>query len=1057
MAKQIKASDIFEEEDLFKGLRDSALKTIETFDKLSAEMKKSAEEMKKSISATTLSTTTEIENLIKVTGKASAMTEESIKIDKAKAEALKQYAQAEQQLEKIEQERQKTEQQKIRTAEMNKKAEQDEIKRSQQKQKTVQDEANAYKQLSIAARDMKNASKELGAQLLQMEQAGQQGTDAFTELQKQYADVTKEASRLDKELKQIDKAVGDNQRNVGNYESAVVNLKEELRNLTKELMNMDEADPKFQEMAQRAGELKDKIADTQAVVNATAGSGMENLAKGLTGVGQIGIAAFQGIESSMALMGVESEALMETMVRLQALAGLADALETLGGLGDKITEIGAAFKAAASKLGLLTIAKTKDVVATEAETVATVTQTAATNGATVATKALRIAMIALPIVAILAGVAALVMYFQDMSKNVSDTAIQMDALAGSAEDTRSALAGTIEQTSKMKTNFDMAREGVISKEQALYEYNETLGDTFGRATDLNTAEEIFNAKTANYVKAIGLRAQANYMYQLQAQELAKGMTAAMEDNSTWYENLGDAAAYQWYSLTGDMEGQMKTMTSAVGREAGKANEIKKEAERRAKLYEEMANNLMKEAMTLDKANGIKTESELAYEKAQAEKEKARKERQRKANEDAKREADRKAQEERKRLQDIAQFRNDILQQIEDMENEYYDTLLPAQTKETNAVRDKYFTLIEYAKQYGVDTTTLEAAREAEILAINKKYNDAIIKQEKDRMAQIAQEEEDFATQYREATQTEYQNQEDAIREKYFYLIETAKKYGWDIKKLEEKQAKELADLKKEKQQEELDKEKEHREAVAEVVNQSFEILKERSEKKIELIDKEIDAAQTQFDNLKELANQGNINAQQSLAEQQKIIAEANKKKAIEERRQQMLEMANTVFSTYQSKVEAGSKTPLADTIKDTALLMQFIKTLPTFHDGTENTGKHGEGVDGKGGFHAILHPNERVMPKNLNDQIGNISNEDLTRMAIEYNNGVLVRKGQANAVASPLEFSLMLNKLDQLNETIQNKPEHSYDVGKITSTMIEFVDKHKKGNTTVYNRYRVRK
>ena len=107
MAKQIKASDIFEEEDLFKGLRDSAVKTIEIFDKLSAEMKKSAEEMKKSISASTLSTSAEIENLIKVTGKASVMTEESIKIDKAKAEALKQHALAEQQLEKIAQEREK--------------------------------------------------------------------------------------------------------------------------------------------------------------------------------------------------------------------------------------------------------------------------------------------------------------------------------------------------------------------------------------------------------------------------------------------------------------------------------------------------------------------------------------------------------------------------------------------------------------------------------------------------------------------------------------------------------------------------------------------------------------------------------------------------------------------------------------------------------------------------------------------------------------------------------------------------------------------------------------
>ena len=61
-----------------------------------------------------------------------------------------------------------------------------------------------------------------------------------------------------------------------------------------------------------------------------------------------------------------------------------------------------------------------------------------------------------------------------------------------------------------------------------------------------------------------------------------------------------------------------------------------------------------------------------------------------------------------------------LQSIENLENEYFNRLLDKQTIEENAVRDKYFNLIEAARQYGEDTSVLEAAQSAELKAIKDK-------------------------------------------------------------------------------------------------------------------------------------------------------------------------------------------------------------------------------------------------------------------------------------------------------------------------------------------------
>ncbi len=97
----------------------------------------------------------------------------------------------------------------------------------------------------------------------------------------------------------------------------------------------------------------------------------------------------------------------------------------------------------------------------------------------------------------------------------------------------------------------------------------------------------------------------------------------------------------------------------------------------------------------------------------------------KVNADAKAKRDKKnakeiadqAARDNKAVEDYMNF----LQAKEDLENLYFESLLTQQQQEQNAVADKYFNLIEQAKQYGEDVTVLEEAREHEINEIKKKF------------------------------------------------------------------------------------------------------------------------------------------------------------------------------------------------------------------------------------------------------------------------------------------------------------------------------------------------
>ena len=471
MAKKISSSDLFEQEDLFKGVRDSATKTLAVFNELQSELKATAQGLKGELAANTQASTAQLKQFGAATEQANKLMQQSIQIEKLKAQADQQKIKAEQEIVKL---------QKMQAQELARVA-----KEQEKAAKLASSEASAYSKLSAELNKARKAYKDLAV-------TNQENTAEGKEL-------LETVTRLDAQLKKVDATVGQHQRNVGNYEGATRNLKKELKDLTRELMNMDSSDPRFQQMTQQAGELKDQIQDTQSVVKATAGSAMENFAGATAKAGQIGVAAFQGVEASMQLLGVENENVLEGMRRLQALAGLGDALKTLGGLGDALTEIRAGFTAAAAKMGLFTTAK-------QIDTTATVAQTTATNAANVATKGLNASMLMNPYVLVAAAIAAMAVALYKLTQASDDEKraeqarqeVQEENLQLSQE-MNSNIAQETAQFRMLTTQLTQTNAGSRERQQLIDKINSQYGTTLKNLSNEAAFQAQVNAVVQDYM------------------------------------------------------------------------------------------------------------------------------------------------------------------------------------------------------------------------------------------------------------------------------------------------------------------------------------------------------------------------------------------------------------------------------------------------------------------------------------------------------------------------------------------------------------------------------
>ena len=224
MAKKINSRDLFEQEDLFRGVRDSADKTIQKLTQLKEGMVASAKEMKAAFSGLKMDNLKDLEKFVKLAEQANKLSKQSIEVDKQKKVSTEQKKKSELELLKIEQEKEKLKQQQMRTNKMVTTEQERQNKQAEKQKKLAQDQANAYKKLEKNTRDLKNESKRLGAEMLALEQKGRKNTAEYNKLAQEYNKVTRAAQKGDQQLKKLDKTVGDNFRNVGNYKSALAGL-----------------------------------------------------------------------------------------------------------------------------------------------------------------------------------------------------------------------------------------------------------------------------------------------------------------------------------------------------------------------------------------------------------------------------------------------------------------------------------------------------------------------------------------------------------------------------------------------------------------------------------------------------------------------------------------------------------------------------------------------------------------------------------------------------------------------------------------------------------------
>lgn len=260
----------------------------------------------------------------------------------------------------------------------------------------------------------------------------------------------------DKQFKSIiDKVKGEVASTENTFKSSSGNIKAELKGIQTELSNMllngvDPSNAKFQELAARAGSIKDAMGDASAVVNDFA-----NDTRGLAGVLDVagsGVSVFQTYAGALAMFGVESENANQVLAQLAGAMSVLNGIQTLQAtmmdqssgtyrayhsllrmLGIEQTSTAASTStnsaAIASNSGVVsansvaieanavaekansssvsdntaaivgnitateghTVAKGSETVAQEANSVATTTATAATKGMTVAQKAAAVA------------------------------------------------------------------------------------------------------------------------------------------------------------------------------------------------------------------------------------------------------------------------------------------------------------------------------------------------------------------------------------------------------------------------------------------------------------------------------------------------------------------------------------------------------------------------------------------------------------------------------------------------------------------------------------------
>jgi len=281
-------------------------------------------------------------------------------------------------------------------------------------------------------------------------------------------------------------------KNVETATKSATSLRAQLKKTIIELQNLEPGSARFQELSLRAGQLKDEIADTNAIVGNLAGNTTERLGNSLNLAFSTGLQGLSALKDGLTGLGVEIPALDSAISGLQTALGFAALIQFAGSLPDIFTNLRNGFGSLIKPIRnyILGLSAT----------------TAATEGAAVATTTLGVAQRAIPILAIAAGIAlltaALIDYFQasqQASKEEEQRAKRQEEETQNREQLLEQLASESQEFTSLVFRLKQTNAQSKTRSNLISEINGKYGTTIANIKDENKFQEVLNGTIKDFI------------------------------------------------------------------------------------------------------------------------------------------------------------------------------------------------------------------------------------------------------------------------------------------------------------------------------------------------------------------------------------------------------------------------------------------------------------------------------------------------------------------------------------------------------------------------------
>jgi len=239
-----------------------------------------------------------------------------------------------------------------------------------------------------------------------------------------------------------------------------------------------------------------------------------------------------------------------------------------------------------------------------------------------------------------------------------------------------------------------------------------------------------------------------------------------------------------------------------------------------------------------------------------------------------------------------------------------------------------------------------------------------------------------------------------------------------------------------------------------------QVLTDQIDARIEQSKREEEAAKDRQDYFEELAAQGNIYAQQSVAEQIEIQREAQAEQIRLEQQKQRVEAISGGLATFSSLIESG-KTPqeaLTQTVTSTQALISILKNIPFFATGT-NYAPEGMAVVDERGAEIITdrHGNIKELGTDGGARLTHLNQGDKVITANKTKGilgGLETSQVKNDNAGNSYDLLIMGAKLDKIESAIKNIPTNEMDWAGLSKVLPEFTKTTRVGGDVIKNRYR---